>query len=338
LLRTNLAGIELRNPVVLAAGTCGVLDEMQSVLDLACVGAITTKSITPMPREGNETWRIIEARGGAGMLNAIGLANPGLDAFMSEHAPRAKTLACKVFASVAGFSIDDYVQVAANIDAFAGESGTHLGNIPAIELNVSCPNVRTGVEFGSSAQLVRELLAAVRPAVKHCKLFVKLGPMAPEFVHIARAAAECGADALTIANTIPAMAIDVHTRKPVLANVTGGLSGPAVHPVATRLIHLTQRELSSVSWGFDEQVTGLLAQVGPIVPARKPKFPIIGLGGVMNWQDAAEFILAGATCVAMGTSLFADPLSPKRVNAGLLKWVHEQRAASISELVGAVEV
>lgn len=312
-LSTTLAGIELRNPMILAAGTCGVLDEMSDVLDLSRVGALVTKSITREPREGNNTWRVIPARGGAGMLNAIGLANPGLDAFLSVYAPRASSVPCRVFPSVAGFSIDDYVVAAANIDEF---STSHEGCFPAIELNVSCPNVRTGTEFGHSAALIRELLGGVRPVVKGAKLLVKLGPMTPDFVGVALAALRAGADGLTIANTIPAMAIDVVSRRPRLANVTGGLSGPAAHPVAVKLVWDVRRA----------------AKAQGLSPA------IIGLGGVMNWEDAAEFVLAGADAVALGTALFADPRCPYRIGRGLERWVRAQGRSSIGELVGAVEL
>lgn len=315
-LATSAAGVALSSPIVLAAGTCGVLDEMSDVLDLSRVGALVTKSITPMPREGNAPWRVVPLRGAAGMLNAIGLANPGLDVFLERWAPRAvrgagsSGVACKVFVSVAGFSIDDYVTVAANIDEY---SASHGGCFPAIELNVSCPNVKTGTEFGHSPALIRELLAAVRPAVKTSRIIVKLGPMTPDFTTVALAAALAGADALTIANTVPAMAIDVQTRKPVLSNTTGGLSGPAVHPLAVRLVYETYRRL-----------------------AKEKPVSIIGLGGVMTWEDAAEFVLAGASAVAMGTALLADPRSPLRVTRGLEKWVRGHGRTGIGELVGAV--
>lgn len=305
-LSTNLAGISLRNPVILAAGTCGVLDEFGQVLDLGRVGAVTTKSITREPREGNETWRIIECRGGAGMLNAIGLANPGLDAFLEHYAPRARAMPCVVIASVAGFSVEDYVTVAAHLEEWAE------GGIPAIELNVSCPNVKSGTEFGAAPAPLRELVEAVRAVVRRARLIVKLGPMTPDLPLVARAAINAGADALTICNTIPAMAIDVHTRRARLANVTGGLSGPALHPVAVKLVHDIRRQVAGDT-------------------------PIIGAGGVMAWQDAAEFILAGASCVQMGTALFADPRAPLKVVRGLERWVRRQGRATVEELVGAVE-
>lgn len=307
-LATTLAGIPLATPVVLAAGTAGTLDEMGEVIDLSRVGAVTAKSVTLQPREGHPTWRIIEA-GSAGMLNAVGLANVGLDAFLEHSAPRAAAVPCRVFASVSGFSVEEFVACCGNLDEWA-ERG-----LPAIELNVSCPNVKTGVEFGHTPPLMQELMRAVRPAVKRAKLIVKLSPLTPDLVAVARAAITHGADALTIANTVRAMAIDVRTRRPRLSHVTGGLSGPGVHPLAVRLVH--------------EVYTGV---------ARDAGVPIIGLGGVMTWEHAAEFILAGATAVGLGTALFADPRAPLAVARGLERWVRHQGAASIGELVGKVEL
>jgi dihydroorotate dehydrogenase (NAD+) catalytic subunit len=306
-LATDLAGIALRNPVLLAAGTCGTLDEMADVLDLSRIGGVVSKSITPLPREGNPTWRILPAR--AGMLNAIGLANPGIEAFEAHSLPRAAAMPCAVICSVAGFSIEDYMQVAAVLDEW------HDRGVSAIELNISCPNVKTGAEFGMSPALTGEVVRAARAVVRHAALFVKLSPVAPELPIIARAAIEAGVDALTISNTIPAMAIDVRTRSPRLANVTGGLSGPALHPVSVRLVHEVYRRV-----------------------ARDAGVPIIGAGGVTTWEDAAEFVLAGATAVQMGAALFADPRAPLAVVRGLEKWVRSQGCASIRELIGAVKI
>lgn len=306
-LATDLAGITLRNPVLLAAGTCGTLDEMADVLDLSRIGGLVSKSITPQPREGNPTWRILPAR--AGMLNAIGLANPGIDAFETHSLPRAHSLPCTLVCSVAGFSVEDYVQVAAVLDDW------HDRGVAAIELNISCPNVKSGTEFGMSPALTREVVSAVRAAMTRCKLFIKLSPIAPELPLIARAAIEAGADGLTISNTIPAMAIDVRTRRPRLANTTGGLSGPALHPVAVRLVHEVYRKV-----------------------CRETRTPIIGAGGVTRWEDAAEFILAGATAVQVGAALFADPRAPLAIASGLEKWVRGQGCANIRELIGAVKL
>lgn len=318
ILATDLAGVLLRTPVILAAGTCGSLDEMGDVLDLARVGALVTKSVTPLPREGNHTWRILECR--AGMLNAIGLANGGLDHFLEHLAPRVASVPTRVIGSAAGFSIEDYVMVAAHLD--------EVEALAAIELNVSCPNVRGGVEFGLDPAALRELVAAVRPVVARHPLFVKLSPIAagnPSMVEVARAAIDPGgrgpggrrpgADALVIANTVPAMAIDVRTRRPRLAHVTGGLSGPAIHPVAVRLVHDVHRGV-----------------------AKDAGVPIVGVGGVMTWRDAAEFILAGAAAVQMGTALFADPRSPIKVARGLARWTRRQGAASIGAMVGGVRL
>ncbi len=322
LLSTSISGVPLRNPVLLAAGTCGTLDEMGDVLDLSRIGGLVTKSITAQAREGNQTWRVIECD--VGMLNAIGLANVGIDRFVEHYAPRIESVRTSVIGSVAGFSIDDYVRVAGALGQCAG--------VRAVELNVSCPNVHGGTEFGVDPRSLAELVGAVRVALPRTPLWVKLPPIAvglPSIVDVARAAIEAGgvgrgtggpearpgADALCLCNTVPAMAIDVHTRRPRLANVTGGLSGPAVHPIAVRLVHLVYQQIAKAS-----------------------NTPLIGIGGVMRWEHAAEFILAGASAVQMGTSLMADPTSPRRVVRGLEKWVRRQQVGSINDLVGAMVV
>ncbi len=308
ILEVRLAGLTLRNPVILASGTAGYLDELGGVMDLSRVGAVVTKSITALPREGNPTWRILETKGG--LLNAIGLANMGVESFVRDVAPRIERAQTSVIGSIAGFSIEDYTAVAA---AFGG--------IPALagaEVNVSCPNVHGGTEFGADPGALRELLRAVKPLLGGKPLMVKLSPIsiaAPcsTMVDIAAAAIAGGADILCIANTIPAMGINVETRTPRLANITGGLSGPAVHPVAVKLVHDVYRKA-----------------------AREAGVPIVGIGGVLGWEDAAEFILAGAGAVEMGTALFADPRSPQRVVAGLSRWAQRQGVRSIGDLVGGV--
>lgn len=311
ILSTTLAGLPLRNPVLLAAGTAGVLDEFNDVCPLAKVGGLVTKSITREPREGNPTWRILESR--AGMLNAIGLANPGIERFLAEYAPRAAQVPTTVIASIAGNTIEDYVAVAAAIDQRAvGGAGE---GIPAVEINVSCPNVHTGLEFGAAAPLLTELLTEVRPVLRRAKMFVKLSPATQNITAVARAAIDAGADALTLGNTIPAMEIDVETRRPRLANITGGLSGPALHPISLRIVHTVYRDVS-----------------------RDAKVPIMGVGGVMTWRDAAAYILAGATAVQMGTMLFADPRAPIKVAAGLAKWAKRHGVARVADLVGQVQL
>jgi dihydroorotate dehydrogenase (NAD+) catalytic subunit len=320
ILKTDLAGLALRNPVILAAGTAGTLDEMNDVVDLAKVGGLVTKSITRLPREGNQTWRILPSE--AGMLNAIGLANMGLDAFLSKVAPRVPSVPTRVIGSIAGYSIDDYVVAAAGMN--------EIEQMGAVELNVSCPNVHGGCEFGADPAMLRELIGAVRPVLTRTRLFVKLSPVSIAvanigIVDLVRAAIEGGgapagpnarpgADAVCLANTTPAMAIDVETSTPKLANITGGLSGPAVHPIAVKLVYDAYRRI-----------------------CKDAGVPIIGIGGVMRWEHAAEFILAGATAVEIGTGLFADPRSPIHIASGLASWVKRRGAANIRELIGTVK-
>jgi dihydroorotate dehydrogenase (NAD+) catalytic subunit len=343
-LKTELAGLPLQTPLILAAGTSGYVDELADVAELSAaggVGAIVTKSITRESREGNATWRIIEHR--AGMMNAIGLANVGLERFQTEIVPRIERFAKGtlpptpsqregasekpvVIGSISGFSVDDFVAVAAAMD--------EVDAIPAVELNVSCPNVKHGTEFGSEPALLRELISAVRPVLTRTRLFVKISPTVMGYrgqdesgvVAICRAAIESGAapagpnqrpgaDAMVIANTVPAMAIDVRTREPRLSNVTGGLSGPAIHPIAVKLVHDAYR--------------GVCKSTGTA---------IVGLGGVMNWEDAAEFVLAGASAVGIGTALFVDPRAAKGIAKGLSKWVESQGVKNVSELVGGVKL
>lgn len=314
---------------MLAAGTAGTLDEMGDVVDLSRVGAVVTKSITRLPRDGNATWRIMPSRAGLGMLNAIGLANVGVDAFVRDYAPQVARVPTVVVGSISGFSVEDFVAVAAAMDAIEA--------MPAVELNVSCPNVKKGCEFGADPTLLAELVREVRAVLPRTRLFVKLSPIAmADIARIARAAIDPGgshggapssppssppngpnqrpgADALCVANTVPAMQIDVRTRKPSLSRGSGGLSGPSIHPIAVRLVH--------------EAYVGV---------CRDSRTPIIGIGGVTTWEDAAEFILAGATAFEIGTALFADPRTPVTIAARLTQWVRDQRCNSITELVGAV--
>jgi dihydroorotate dehydrogenase (NAD+) catalytic subunit len=308
-LCTTIAGIELRSPMLLAAGTAGVLGEMRDVLDVSRLGAIVTKSITRDVRAGNAFPRITFAR--AGMMNAIGLANPGVDAFERDEGPRVKSMGCAVIGSVAGDRIEDYLEVATRLSAIEGMAG--------IEANVSCPNVHSGLEFGSDPAALRELICALAPAVGDLPLFVKLSPVTVGTPHtivdLARVAIESGAKGLTLTNTVPAMGIDVRTRRPILANVTGGLSGPAIHPIVVRLVHLVYR--------------GVANDAG---------VPIVAAGGVSRWEDAAEFVLAGASAVQIGAGSFASPRASVRMRRGLARWVRSQGVSTIGELVGRVEL
>ncbi|MSR41108.1 MAG: dihydroorotate dehydrogenase [Phycisphaerales bacterium] len=302
-LALDFCGLSMSCPVVLAAGTAGYGVELNDAFDLAKVGAVVTKSITRAPREGNSPPRIIDSR--AGMLNAIGLANVGIDAFLSEQRSTRSAVQCRLFGSVAGHATQEYIDVASAMD---GDP-----HIDAIELNVSCPNTSDGLQFGECPVALTALLREVRPVVTRKPLIVKLSPNATDIVNMAAAAIASGADALTVANTFTAMAIDVNTRAFRLSNKRGGYSGTAIHPIIVRMVH------------------DIYANV-----ARDARKPIIGLGGVSRWEDAAEFILAGATLVGMGTALFIDPRSPLAVVDGLARWTRAQGCSHIAELIGAV--
>jgi len=311
-LSTSLAGITLHTPVVLAAGTAGVLDEMNDVLDLSQIGALVTKSFTKEPRMGNPFPRITWTRGG--MLNAIGLANPGLEAFKADIAPKIASTPTTVIGSIAGDTIEDYVEIASAMDATDG--------LEIIELNVSCPNVHSGLEFGADPDALAELVSSVSAAINGTKIFVKLSPITigtpNTIVDLAKVAIDSGAHGITLTNTVPAMGIDVRTRKPVLANTIGGVSGPAIHPIVVRLVHLVYSQF-----------------------AKNPAYaeiPIMAVGGVTRWEDAAEFILAGASAVQIGAGNFADPKLSIKVSKGLDRWVEQMNADSIQELIGAVIV
>jgi dihydroorotate dehydrogenase (NAD+) catalytic subunit len=274
-------------------------------MDLSQLGAFVTKSITREERAGNEPTRIVETR--AGMLNAIGLANVGLQRFLVEKVPLLRKMPCPVVVNVAGHSFDDYVETCAAMN--------DLDCAAAVELNVSCPNVKDGLTFGTHPGRLKELTAEVRKVLPNKPLMVKLSPNVEDVTQTARAAVDGGANILSMVNTFTAMAIDLHKRRPRLANVTGGLSGPAIKPIA---LHLVSRVYRNV--------------------ARHANVPIIGMGGVQYWQDAAEFILAGASAVAIGTALFVDPGTPKKVCDGLDAWMKKQRVDRLTDLVGALEL
>jgi len=311
-MSTSLVGITINSPVVLAAGTAGMLDEMNDVVDLSQIGAVVTKSITREPRKGNPFPRITWTRGG--MLNAIGLANPGLDGFKDEIAPKVSSVPTSVIGSIAGDNIEDYVEIASAMDSTDG--------LEIIELNVSCPNVHSGLEFGADPKALAELVTAVAAAIDGTKVFVKLSPITigtpHTIVDLAKVAVDSGAHGITLTNTVPAMGIDVRTKIPVLANTIGGLSGPAIHPIVVRLVHLVYSQF-----------------------AKDPAYaeiPIMAVGGVTRWEDAAEFILAGASAIQIGAGNFADPKLPIKVTKGLDRWVGRMNASNVSELVGAVIV
>lgn len=308
-LSVDLAGLKLASPMVTASGTCGYGLEYVGLMDMSKLGAFVTKSITRQPRRGNCPQRIVETR--AGILNAIGLANVGLEAFLKEKMPelrRLRAMGPRIIVNVAGHSVEDYVETAGRIAADP--------DVDAIELNVSCPNVADGLMFGTNPPRLRELVREVRAAMRRdCRLIVKLSPNVTDITEPARAAVEGGAQILSLVNTFIGMAIDIWRRRPRLGNGTGGLSGPAIRPMAVYLVHRVYREV-----------------------ARPAGVPVIGMGGIQLWQDAAEFVLAGASAVAVGTALFVDPNTPAKILEGLEQWLRQLGLRSLREAVGTLEM
>lgn len=304
-LATRLGSLVLRNPVVTLSGTCGYGDEYAPFTDLSRLGAFTTKSVTLAPRHGNASPRMVETA--SGMLNAIGLANIGLDRFVVDKLPILARLGVPVLVNVAGHTIDEYLAVAQTLDARQEVAG--------LELNVSCPNVVDGMVFGTNPEALRDLVRAVRGVVKRSLLIVKLSPNVTDITRTAAAAIDAGADCLSMINTFVGMAVDIEACRPVLANVTGGLSGPAIKPLALHLVHRVYRQV-----------------------ARSAGIPIIGMGGIVGWRDAVEFLLVGASAVGIGTALFIDPTTPLKVLDGLEAYLHQHDRASVGELIGGLRL
>ncbi len=304
-ITVDFAGIRLVNPVFTASGTCGYADELADFMDVNCLGGFITKSITLKPREGNATPRIVETD--SGMLNAIGLANIGLDKFIEEKLPVLEKMNAAVFVNVAGQTIDEYVAVAQRL---ASEKA-----IAGFELNISCPNVKKGgISFGRDPEQVTEITSAVKEAVGQKVLMVKLSPTVTDISLIARAAVEAGADALSLVNTFTAMVVDIETRKPVLANRTGGLSGPAIKPIAVHLVNKVYNEV-----------------------AKSRGIPVLGVGGIRTASDAVEFIIAGASAVGVGTANFIEPGCTAKIVEGIKKYCVRKEITNIKELVGSLE-
>src|SRR4051812_20262040 len=279
-LAISIGKLALQNPQMTGSGTCGYANEYGDFTDMSKLGAFVTKAISKTPRKGNESIRVIETR--AGMLNAIGLANIGLEAFVRDKIPILKKMGVPVIVNVPGWSTEDYVDVSAALD--------EQEVIGGIELNVSCPNVKHGLTFGTDPARLFELVSAVRKVVKRCELIVKLSPNVADVAVTARAAVEAGATCLSLVNTFTAMVGDVGKQRPMLANATGGLSGPAIKPIAVYMTHRVYTEV-----------------------AKKHNIPLIGMGGIQGWRDAVEFLLAGATGLAVGTALFIDPNIPVQI-------------------------
>lgn len=298
-LKVKLAGVELNNPVMTASGTFGSGIEYSDYVDLNRLGAVVTKGVANVPWEGNATPRIAETYGG--MLNAVGLQNPGIDVFVERDLPFLTKYETKVIVNVCGKSTSDYVEV---VERLADEA------VDMLEINISCPNVKEGgIAFGQNPKSVEDITRAVKKVAKQ-PIIMKLSPNVTDITETAKAAEAGGADVLSLINTITGMKIDVNRRNFVLANKTGGLSGPAIKPIAVRMVY----------------------QV-----AKAVNLPIIGMGGIMNVEDALEFIMAGATAVSVGTANFVNPLATMEIVQGLEEYLKKNNIEDINSLIGCVK-
>ena len=297
--QVKIAGVTFKNPVMTASGTFGSGMEYGEFVDLNKLGAVVTKGVSNVPWPGNPTPRVAEVYGG--MLNAIGLQNPGIDVFLERDIPFLKQYDTKIIVNVCGKSIEDYVEVVEK-----------LGEEPAVamlEINVSCPNVKEGaIAFGQKADALSEITSKIKKYAKQ-PVIMKLSPNVTDIGEMAKAAEAAGADALSLINTITGMKIDIHRKKFVLANKTGGLSGPAIKPVAVRMVYQASHAV---------------------------KIPVIGMGGISNAEDAIEFILAGASAVSVGAMNFVNPYTTAEVVEGIEDYMRENGVEDITELIGAV--
>ena len=299
-LNTKIGSLELKNPVMTASGTFGYGTEYADFMDINRLGAIIVKGTTLNPRQGNPYPRMAETP--AGMLNAVGLQNKGVDYFVDHIYPEVRKFQTNVIVNVSGSSIEDYAQCASIINT--------LDDIPAIELNISCPNVKQGgMAFGVNPESAAQVVSAVRKAYDKT-LIVKLSPNVTDITEIARAVEGAGADSVSLINTMLGMAIDAEKRKPILSTVTGGMSGPAVKPVALRMVWQT---------------------------AKAVKIPVIGLGGICSATDAIEFLLAGASAIQIGTANFIDPAISEKVVDGIEDYLSRHGFASVQDIIGALE-
>jgi len=303
-LSVDLGRLKLKNPVMTSSGTFGYGVEYSDFFALDRLGAIVVKGIRMEPSHGNPTPRVAEVT--SGMLNAIGLQGPGVDKFLhgAEYMPFLRRSGATVIVNIWGKTVDEYREVAATLDA-------ERDGIAALEINISCPNVKEGgVAFGTDLKLAAEVVGAVRGATT-LPLITKLSPNVTNIADFARAAEASGSDMISLINTITGMAIDIHTRRPKIANLTGGLSGPAIKPIAVRMVYQCYKAV---------------------------KIPIIGMGGIMTGEDAVEFMLAGASAVAVGTATFVDPMAPLQVIDGIRDYMEKYEVEKVSELVGAIRL
>jgi dihydroorotate dehydrogenase (NAD+) catalytic subunit len=300
-LSVQISKLKLQNPVMVASGTFGYGVEYAQLLDLNQLGAVVVKGIRLHPVRGNPTPRTAEAA--SGMLNAIGLQGPGVDGFIKKYWPFLKKLRVPTIINIWGTTVDEYAEVARRFDALDG--------VGALELNVSCPNIKEGgAQFGTDVKLLAQVVSACRKAT-NLPLITKMSPNVVSIAPYAKAAEEAGSDALAVTNSYPAMAIDIETRKPKLANVTGGLTGPCIKPIAVKLV-----------WEA----------------AKAVKVPIIGMGGIQNAMDAIEFMMAGATAVAVGTANFYEPQTPLQIIAGIREFMQQHGLKDVQEITGSVHV
>lgn len=298
-LSVKVAGVSFNNPLIAASGTFGFGREYNEFYPLEKLGGISCKGITLKRRDGNPPPRIAETP--SGILNAVGLQNPGVDAFINDDLPWLKQQNTVVIANIAGNTVEEYCQMAEKLSET---------DVDMIELNISCPNVKSGgVQFGTSCESVGNITSEVR---KYCKkpLIVKLSPNVTDIASIAQSAEANGADAISMINTLTGMKIDINTRRPIIRNNTGGLSGAAVFPVAVRMV-----------WQVSNAVS----------------IPIIGMGGITTWEDAAEMLIAGATALQIGTVMFSDPYAPIKINEGLNKFLDDNGIKSVTELTKTVK-
>ncbi|RUM36167.1 MAG: dihydroorotate dehydrogenase [Desulfobulbus sp.] len=299
-LRVNIGRLRLRNPVMTASGTFGYAREFSNLVNLHRLGGIVVKGISLEARPGNPPPRVVETA--CGMLNAIGLENVGVERFITEKVPFLRNLDCPVVVNILGDSVEEYQQIAHRLNEVDG--------ISALEVNISCPNVKKGgVAFGTVPEMAARVTAAVRKATS-LPVIIKLSPNVTDIVQMARAVEEAGADCVSLVNTLIGMAIDPQTRRPKLANVIGGLSGPAIKPVALRMV-----------WQVASNVS----------------IPVIGIGGITTASDALEFLLAGATAIQVGTANFYEPRAAEQIIAGLKNYLHEQKELSICDIIGTVQ-
>jgi dihydroorotate dehydrogenase (NAD+) catalytic subunit len=300
-MRVRLCGLELRNPIIAASGTFGYGVEFEDVLSLDRIGGFVTKGLSREPMAGNQAPRIIETA--SGMINAIGLQNIGVNAFIQEKLPAIRRVDTPCIANVFGYTVDDYLAV---IEALNGAEG-----VVAYELNASCPNTRHGgLSFGADPPQLAELVVRAKRLAER-PIIVKLSPNVTSIAQMARVSEAAGADALSLVNTFVSLAIDVKTRRPRIANVTGGLSGPAIKPIAVRMV-----------WEASKAV----------------RIPVIGMGGITTAEDAVEFLLAGATAVQVGTASYADPRAVERLAKSLASWCRDNLVERVSELTGGLEL